>query len=146
MGQQKDLQARPLLLIFKTRFDRDMLLDRAPRLSRHSEEEFRNISIFADLTQKQRKMEQDMFKKAENLNRERSADQISKNLVHKVLGRRGERVLRQVELRDKERVNELGRVVLAEDPRVQGTNQQKRAASRSPGHTPPARRGFGGSH
>ena len=30
LGQKKDLQARPLLLIFKTRFDRDMVLDRAP--------------------------------------------------------------------------------------------------------------------
>ena len=122
-----------------------MLLDRAPRLSRHPEEEFRNISIVADLTQKQRKLEQDMFRKAEKLNRERSDDQISKDLVHKVLGRRGERVLRQVELRDKETVNELGKVVLMEDSRGQEADQRKRAASRSPGQTPPARRGFGGS-
>ena len=98
--EKKNDSSRPLLLIFKARSDRDRLLDRAPRLSRHQDEEFRKISIVSDLTQKQRKLEQDMFKRAEKLNLERSSEMISKNLCHKVLGRRGERVLRQVELRE----------------------------------------------
>ena len=54
-------------------------------------------------------------------------------------------MLRQVELRDKEIVNDLGKVVLAEDSGVQGADLRKRAASRSPGQSPPARRGFGGT-
>ena len=119
LGQKKDNHHRPLLLIFKTRNDRDKLLDRAPRLSRHQEEEYSNISIVADLTQKQRKLEQDMFKRAEKLNLERSSDMISKNLCHKVIGRRGERVLRQVEMRENEAVNEAGKVVNKEEVRSQ---------------------------
>ena len=82
LGQKKDNHHRPLLLIFKTRIDGGAkLLVRAPRLSRHQEEEFRNISIVANLTQKRRKLEQDMFKCAEKLNLERSSDIISKKLV-----------------------------------------------------------------
>ena len=144
LGQKKNDSSRPLLLIFKARSDRDRLLDRAPRLSRHQDEEFRKISIVSDLTQKQRKLEQDMFKRAEKLNLERSSEMISKNLCHKVLGRRGERVLRQVELRENETVSDSGRVVNKEEMRSQDTEQRKRALSRSPGSSPPARRGFGG--
>ena len=66
---------RPLLLIFRTKVDRDRLLDRAPRLSRNSKEFYRNISIIPDLTQRQRKMEQDMFKEAEQRNLERTEEQ-----------------------------------------------------------------------
>ena len=119
-------------------------MERAPRLSRHSEEEFRCISIVADLTQKQRKLEQDMFKRADKLNLERTSDQVSKNLVHKVLGRRGERILRQVELRENEVVNDQGRVVTQDLAAAQDRENRKRAASRSPGQSPSARRGFGG--
>jgi len=108
------------------------------------DEEFKCISIVADLTQKQRKLEQDMFRKAEKLNLDRTSEQVSKNLVHKVLGRRGERVLRQVELRENEAVNDQGRVVPQDLASAQDRENRKRAASRSPGQSPSARRGFGG--
>ena len=144
LGQKKSVQPRPLLLIFKTKNDRDRVIDRAPRLSRHQDDEFKSISIVADLTQKQRKLEQDMFKRAERLNLDRTSEQVTKNLVYKVLGRRGERVLRQVEMREGETVNEQGRVVTQEVAEQQSREQRKRGASRSPGHSPPARRGFGG--
>ena len=145
LGQKNsDNQPRPLLLIFKTKADRDRMLDRAPGLSRNRDEEYRSISIVADLTQKQRKLEQEMFNRAEKLNLERSPEKISKNLVHKVLGRRGERVLRQVELRDREMVNEQGKVVDIEQGEDFRTNMGKRGATRSPGNSPPSRRRFGG--
>ena len=90
-----------------------------------------------------------MFKKAERLNLERTTDQISKNLVHKVLGRRGERIFRQVELRDNEKVNEEGRVVFLEQGlgrEGEGRYQRRgeKRGNRSPGTSPPARRVFGG--
>ena len=88
-------------------------INRAPRLSKEQDEYWRSISIVADLTMKQRKMEQAMFKKAEELNLARSREDQAKNLVHKVLGRRGERVLRQVELRLGESVSQEGKVVMA---------------------------------
>ena len=94
LGRKEEGKSRPLLLIFKHREDRDRLLDRAPRLSKNNDEYYRNISIVPDLTMKQRKMEQEMFKKAEQQNLGRSREEISKNLVSKVLGRRGERVIR----------------------------------------------------
>ena len=137
LGQNRtDGQPRPLLLIFKRKEDRDMLIDRAPRLSRDQEEYWRNISVVADLTLKQRQMEQAMFKTAEELNLARTAEDQSKNLVHKVLGKRGERVLRQVQLRPGEVINEEGKVIL------EGEEEgRKRKRQNSPqGISPAARR------
>ena len=111
--KQSDDQPRPLLLIFKTRADRDKLLDRAPRLSRHVEEDYRNINIVADLTRKQRQMEQEMYRKADKSNLDRNHDQVSKNIFFKVLGKRGDRVLWQVELRQNEKVTEEGKDAVA---------------------------------
>ena len=116
LGQiRTDGQARPLLLIFKRKEDRDMMIERAPRLSRERDEYWQNITVVADLTAKQRQMEQAMFKKAEELNLTRSAEEQAKNLVHKVLGKRGERVLRQVQLRPGEVISQEGKVIMEEE-------------------------------
>ena len=92
----------------------------------------------ADLTKRQRELEQSMFKRAEERNLARSTEEKSKNLCHKVLGRRGERVIRVVEMREEEMINEEGKVVLKEE-RNRG-DQERNKRSRSPGSTPPARR------
>ena len=86
------------------------MLDRAPRLSRETEEYSKNIHIVADLTKKHRDME---AQKESNL--ARSHDEVSKNLLWKVVGRRGERMLRQYELQDNEEINREGRVVRRRD-------------------------------
>jgi len=111
LGRKGGELDRPLILIFRVKADRDILLDRAPRLSRHEREFYRNVQIVPDLTPQQRQMEQRMFRQAEKNNLERTEEQISKNLVHKVLGKRGERVSRLVELRDNEELNAEGRVM-----------------------------------
>ena len=118
---REDGQARPLLLIFRNKQDRDNLLEKAPRLSKDQEEYWREINIVADLTQKQRQLEQNMFKRAEAQNLSRTNDEQSKNFCWKVLGRRGERVLRQVELRQGEIVNMEGKVVLRPAGDQEGT-------------------------
>ena len=110
-GRKEEAAVRPLLLIFNNKMDRDRLLDRAPRLSKNSEEGVRNINIVLHLIMSPRKMEQEMFRKAEQHKLSRNSDEVSKNLVSKVLGRRGERVLRVVEMRQEENINKQGRVV-----------------------------------
>ena len=55
--------------------DRDLLLEKAPRLSKNQEEYWRNISVVADLTKKQRELEQSMFKRAEERNLTRSTEE-----------------------------------------------------------------------
>ena len=166
LGKAGENIDRPLLLIFRTKEDRAKLLNRAPRLSRNSDETFKNISIVPDLTPKQRQMEKEMFKQAERNNLARTEDQASKNLASKVLGKRGERVLRTVELRDYETINEEGRVVRkgvqgmpafpTHQNRQNGTNQNQnqmnpnqtplgeatKRKERSPGMSPPSRRGM----
>ena len=127
-------QPRPLLLIFKNKADRDMLLQRTPRLSKDNEEYWTRINVVPDLTQRQRKLEQDMFKKAEAKNLGRSADESSKNLCWKILGKKGERVMRQLEMRQDEVINGEGKVV----PRGQGEREKR---PHSPGNSPPAKRG-----
>ena len=141
-----DGQARPLLLIFKNKQDRDKLLERAPRLSKDQESYWRDINIVADLTQKQRQLEQSMFKRAEEQNLARNTEEQAKNLGWKVLGRRGERILRQIELRQGEIINTEGKVVLRTgegQDMARGLGQMLRGEKRphSPGSTPPARGG-----
>ena len=140
---REDGQARPLLLIFRNKQDRDKLLEKSPRLSKANEEYWREINIVADLTQRQRELEQNMFKRAEAQNLARNNDEQSKNLCWKVIGRRGERVLRQVELRHEEMVNTEGKVVLKSQEGSPGQRQRQWAEKRprSPGSTPPARGG-----
>ena len=143
LGERKAREnPRPLLLIFKLKEDRDFLLGRAPRLSRETDIYWRDINIVADLTKKQRDMEQDMYKKAEQSNLRRSEDDIAKNLVWKVVGRRGERLLRQYELRDFEEINQEGRVV----PRRDESNQDHVNKRPQTGHSPAARRQWGEGH
>ena len=49
LGQiRTDGQSRPMLLIFKRKEDRHIMIDRAPRLSRGQDEYWRNISVVAD--------------------------------------------------------------------------------------------------
>lgn len=141
-----DGQARPLLLIFKNKQDRDKLLEKAPRLSKDQEGYWRDINIVADLTQRQRQLEQSMFKRAEEQNLARNNDEQSKNLCWKVLGRRGERVLRQVELRQGEMISTEGKVILSPAEEQGGTGergqmQRREKRPHSPGSTPPARGG-----
>ena len=75
-------------------------------------------------------------------------EQVSNNLAFKVLGRRGERVLRQVELRQNEEVRKEGKVILkeVEELRDRGMFHQRgeKRGYRSPGSSPPAGRRVGG--
>ena len=113
LGRVKlDGSSRSLLIIFKHKGDRDALLEKAPMLSKDEDEYWKKIFDVADLTMKQRELEKNMFKKAEMRNLQRSADEQAKNLCHKVIGKRGERVLRLVELRQNEFINQEGKVVL----------------------------------
>ena len=72
--------ARPLLLIFRNKQDRDNLLEKAPTLSKAQEEYWRAINIVADLTQRQRQLDRNMLKQAEDQNLARNNDEQAKNL------------------------------------------------------------------
>ena len=65
----------------------------------------------------------------EELNLARSREDQAKNLAHKVLGRRGERILRQVELRPEESVSQEGKVVVAGREERQEKRGDKKASS-----------------
>ena len=124
---------------FQKKPDRDLVLERAPRLSRQADEHWKKIRIIADLTFKQRQMEAQLFKKASESNLKRSNDEVAKNLAWKVLGRRGERILRQCEMEEDEEINEEGRVVRKTE---EDRENPARKRNRSPqsGQTPPLRR------
>ena len=69
---REDRQARPSLLIFRN--ERNNLLELAPRLYKAMEEYWREIHIVADLTQRQRQLEQNKFDRAEAQNMARTND------------------------------------------------------------------------
>ena len=75
LGKKEGDNDRSLLVIFKAKADRDRLLDRAPRLSRNPADFYKNINIVPDLTLKQRNMEKEMFKNAEQNNLQRNTEQ-----------------------------------------------------------------------
>ena len=71
---REDGQARPSLLIFRNEQERYNLLELAPRLYKAMEEYWREIHIVADLTQRQRQLEQNKFNRAEAQNMARTND------------------------------------------------------------------------
>ena len=97
-------------------------------------EKWKNV----ELTRKECYMESDMFKKAAESNLKQSNDEVAKNLVWKVMGRRGARILRQNELQHDKEINEEGRVVLQRDKNSQG-HPAKQPRSPQTSHSPPYR-------
>ena len=142
-----DGKPRGLLLIFRSKADRDLLFHASPKLNKDKDPYWKNMLVVSDITQRQRSMEAQMLKDAAARNLERSNDLISKNSAWKRTGRRGERKLRLVQLRKNEVVNQEGHVVTREDvvvPTVEGTlgasgtsNTGKRGRSKEKsGHSP----------
>ena len=141
---------RPLLAVMKFKSDRDEVLAAAPKLAKDDDEYFSKISIKADFTKNQRKEEASLYRQGEVKNLARSAEEISKNLAWKVIGRRGERTLRQVELWEEEEVTLEGKVKRREEQQEgqwEAARKRRRggSGSKSPGSTRAAKTArFGG--
>ena len=90
-------EPRPLLIGFKICSTRNDLLKNARKLADNDVEEWKKVSVVADLTKRQREEENKMRKEAESLNSNRSVDEI-KNWEWKVVGRRGDRHLVKMKL------------------------------------------------
>ena len=81
-------EPRPLVVGLQREAQKEDLLEKARMLK---ETYFENVGIVPDLTQEQRKDEADMILEAERRNANRSEDERAKNLVWRVVGRRGEK-------------------------------------------------------
>lgn len=82
---------RPLLVGYKDKETKEKILDNARNLSKQEEgSQWKSVSIVPDLTQIQRKEEDDLRKEANEKNAKMS-DEEKKNFLWKVVGRRGER-------------------------------------------------------
>ena len=83
-------EMRPLIVGFYTDTERSMVLRRAARLAGtdHSD-----VTIAPDLTKRQRKEEKDIWAEKETRNKNRTEEQLQKNLVWAVVGGRGEKRL-----------------------------------------------------
>ena len=99
---------RPLLAVMKSKSDRDEVLAAAPKLAKDDDEYFSKISIKADFTKNQRKEEASLYRQGEVKNLARSAEENAKNMAWKVIARRGERMVRLVELWEEEEVTAEG--------------------------------------
>ena len=89
-------------------------------------EKWKNV----ELTRKECYMESDMFKKAAESNLKQINDEVAKNLVWKVMGRRGARIIRQNELQHEKEINEEGRVVLQRDKNSKATRPNNHGVHR----------------
>jgi len=110
LGKVRQNGPRPLLIVLKNKAARDELLGKAPKLAKSSDPKFKKVSIKADLTERQRKLEKGLGARARELNMSLTQDQVQKNGVWKVLGKRGERLLRRLPLREGESLSEDGSV------------------------------------
>ena len=110
LGRKLPNKPRPMVAVMKDRSSRDLILEKAPLLSRTSNPVLKKVSIKTDLTKRQRELERDLNGQAAQRNLSLTQDEISKNGVWKVLGRRGEKRLARKELRPGERLEENGKV------------------------------------
>jgi hypothetical protein len=91
---EKSEKARPLVVGFYTEWAKSIVLKNSRYLA---ETDLNMVSIVPDLTEKQRKAEKDLQTEAERRNRSELTDQDrSKNLVWKVVGKRGQKRLVKV--------------------------------------------------
>ena len=81
------------------------MMKSAAKLSRSNTEEFRKVRLAPDLTQAQRRDQEALKKECKSKNLSRSEDEVKKKLVYKLLGNRGEKVIKRVTLRDQERLH-----------------------------------------
>ena len=135
-GEKKQGVTRPLKVVFRSREDRDKVLSNSFKLARSQEEVWQRVSIKADLTLKQRNLEKDLEKSAASKNLTRSKEDIEEGKAWKVVGKRGERVIRMIKLYPEEQVMETGRVQRrdqTEGEENQGRNRKRgRRQSGSP--------------
>ena len=88
---EKGPQARPLVVGFFTEWSKSIALKNSKHLATSDME---NISIVPDLTQQQRRAEKSLQTEAERRNQEELTDEdVSKNLVWRVVGKRGQKRL-----------------------------------------------------
>ena len=128
-GEKREGIDRPLKVVFRRKEDRDRVLSNANKLARAREDMWKKVSIKADLTLKQRDLEQDLVKSAASKNLSRTREEKEEGRAWKVVGKRGEKVLRLVKLYQEEEVLENGRVQLKEQAEG-ASGQQERTRKR----------------
>jgi len=89
IGERKE-EDRPLLVGFKREASKEDLLDMVHELKNT---DFTEVGIVSDLTQEQRKDEAELSNEATRRNEARSEEEKSKNLIWRVVGRKGEKRL-----------------------------------------------------
>jgi hypothetical protein len=89
-GERSD-RPRPLIVGFYMEWSKEIVLKHAKRLINSNMSE---VTIVPDLTEKQRKAEKELEGEAARKNREElSEDDVSKNLIWKVVGKKGQKRL-----------------------------------------------------
>ena len=140
--EKKEGTIRPLKVVFQSKEDRDKVLSKSFKLAKAKEDVWRKVSIKADLTLKQRNLERNLEKSAASKNLLRSKEEIEEGRAWKVVGKRGEKVLRMVKLYPEEVVLESGHVQLKDQIEERGqvrTRKRGRRESGSPS-SPTSRR------
>ena len=107
IGAKKDNTDRPLLLGFRNKHDRNIILDRAPKLSEMAEP-WKKINVVTDLTKRQRKEDNDAREEAEKKNKDMSEEE-AKNWQWKVVGSRGQRTAVKARVEEDKEGNGGGR-------------------------------------
>ena len=100
LGAKKGGESQPLLLVFKNKQDREKILTNAPKLDKAGEP-WKQVNIVVDLTQRQRKEDDEVKKEVEKKNSEMEENE-AKNFIWKVVGSRGARRMMKVR-REEER-------------------------------------------
>ena len=123
-------EPRPLLVFMNSKEERDLVVNNSYKLAKLTNG-WDAINVVADLTPIQRQEEQDMEKEARGKNINRSQEEASKNWVWKVIGKKGEKVLRRVTLYQDETVNQQTGEVSRQDSGRGGFQSHRGGMKRS---------------
>ena len=130
-GERKsDNSSRPLKVVLRRKEDRDLVLSNAHKLSKCSDEQWRQVSVVSDLTRLQRKDEADLRRQAASKNLERSREEVERGEAWKVIGKRGCKRIQLVQLYQDETVTATGEVRLRDT--AEGGTKRGRSPNLSP--------------
>ena len=136
IGGRSKNKTRPIKLQLCDKTTADKVIGCASRLKNAKDKNNQKVRIEPDLTKGQREAESNVYESCNSKNLSRPQEMIDQRKAHKVVGKKGRKWIAVVELKEKEVVNESGKIMLVQ----QEETPDKRGVTRdrSRGGTPDA--------
>ena len=136
IGGRSKNKTRPIKLQLCDKTTADKVIGCASRLKNAKDKNNQKVRIEPDLTKGQREAESNVYESCNSKNLSRPQEMIDQRKAHKVVGKKGRKWIAVVELKEKEVVNESGKIMLVQQEET--PNKRGVTRDRSRGGTPDA--------